>query len=213
MPARKPIAPGTKFGHWTVVERSTARRYNSAMYICECSCGRRVDVDARSLRNNRSSRCYMCARRSMKLDVLPKSLDLLRSGLPTAVIADKIGVSTCTVNSWKRTLGLPRPKHRVKDLMGERFGRWTVVAVAEQVNGFTAWTCECTCGRRRVVRAADLRRGASKSCQSCAMKERRKRERGTVSPLEAALKRQAKWDRQRRAVAASKADEQEGTAA
>jgi hypothetical protein len=184
MPARKPIAPGTKFGHWTVVERSTARRYNSAMYICECSCGRRVDVDARSLRNNRSSRCYMCARRS-----------------------------TCTVNSWKRTLGLPRPKHRVKDLMGERFGRWTVVAVAEQVNGFTAWTCECTCGRRRVVRAADLRRGASKSCQSCAMKERRKRERGTVSPLEAALKRQAKWDRQRRAVAASKADEQEGTAA
>lgn len=59
------------------------------------------------------------------------------------------------------------------DLVGERFGRWTVIAKAEKgKRGEIYWECACDCGEKRIVRAALLRAGKSQSC-GCFSKERR----------------------------------------
>lgn len=55
------------------------------------------------------------------------------------------------------------------DLIGKRFGRWTVLAY---VGGRDrAWSCVCDCGARVVVRGASLRKGQSRSC-GCLQRER-----------------------------------------
>ena len=50
------------------------------------------------------------------------------------------------------------------DLMGQRFGRLVVIAPHENVNGRTAWLCQCDCGVLISVRTSDLRSGHTKSC-------------------------------------------------
>jgi hypothetical protein len=68
-------------------------------------------------------------------------------------------------NNRKKT-GPPR-----KDLVGQRFGRWTVVAPA----GNTAhrnykWLCRCDCGNTAEVSANHLGSERSTSCRPCAKK-------------------------------------------
>lgn len=55
------------------------------------------------------------------------------------------------------------------DMTGRQCGLWTVIErgpnrITPCGNTEAMWLCECQCGTRRLVRAADLRNGASKSC-------------------------------------------------
>ena len=54
------------------------------------------------------------------------------------------------------------PWHR-QDLVGQRFGRLTVLWLAGMANGNCLWHCRCDCGKEKDVRAGGLKRGAS-SC-------------------------------------------------
>ena len=61
------------------------------------------------------------------------------------------------------------------DLIGQKFGRLTVVERAE--NGirkdgspFTRWMCKCDCGKEKIVTGSNLRKGITKSC-GCYAKE------------------------------------------
>lgn len=56
------------------------------------------------------------------------------------------------------------------DLTGQRFGRLTVVAPAENIGRRTAWLCRCDCGRETVVKTGRLRGGRTVSC-GCAYRE------------------------------------------
>lgn len=49
------------------------------------------------------------------------------------------------------------------DLVGMKFGRWTVLEYAEYKNG-VMWLCRCTCGTEKKVRSDHLRYGKSTSC-------------------------------------------------
>lgn len=55
------------------------------------------------------------------------------------------------------------------ELTGQRFGKLTVIAPAENVDGRTAWLCRCQCGRERVVKTCHLRDGHATSygCKPC----------------------------------------------
>lgn len=55
---------------------------------------------------------------------------------------------------------------RLKDITGERFGRWTVMARAPNGSSNQAmWLCQCDCGSEpKVVSGSDLRIGRSLSC-------------------------------------------------
>lgn len=50
------------------------------------------------------------------------------------------------------------------NLFGQRFGRLTVLACAENVGGRTAWLCRCDCGREIVATTRRLRDGRRTSC-------------------------------------------------
>lgn len=50
------------------------------------------------------------------------------------------------------------------DLTGERYGRLTVIDVAENRGNKTAWNCLCDCGNALTVTTGELRRGDTKSC-------------------------------------------------
>lgn len=75
----------------------------------------------------------------------------------------------------------------LKDLTGQRFGRWTVLNRAGSArSGFhvaTLWACRCDCGKVKIVRGNNLRAGKSRSCGclrdeavSRATRERHRRE-------------------------------------
>jgi hypothetical protein len=53
-----------------------------------------------------------------------------------------------------------------QNLLGRKFGRWTVVEESIRVPGSTnaRWLCRCDCGKERVVVDGPLIRGSSRSC-------------------------------------------------
>jgi len=59
---------------------------------------------------------------------------------------------------------IPVSDKRIKDLTGQRFGRWDVIGYVGPVNNNAAWLCHCDCGKKRVVSGARLRSGDSLSC-------------------------------------------------
>ena len=50
------------------------------------------------------------------------------------------------------------------NLVGERFGRWTVLEPAQSKGYVKYWKCQCDCGTIRNVRQMSLRSGKSTSC-------------------------------------------------
>ena len=50
------------------------------------------------------------------------------------------------------------------ELTGQRFGKLTVLAPAENIRKRTAWLCRCDCGQETVVTTARLRNGLRTSC-------------------------------------------------
>jgi hypothetical protein len=59
---------------------------------------------------------------------------------------------------------------KFKDMTGERFGRWVVLAKTDD-EGRAKWWCRCDCGNTGVVSGSVLRKGASVSC-GCVRSER-----------------------------------------
>ena len=50
------------------------------------------------------------------------------------------------------------------DLTGQRFGKLTVIAPADNIEGRTAWRCRCDCGNEIIVKTYHLRDGHTKTC-------------------------------------------------
>jgi hypothetical protein len=69
--------------------------------------------------------------------------------------------------------------HRLVDLAGKRFGRWTVLAIQPERKRYgrtrrattVLWLCRCDCGTERAVIGHTLRQNQSKSC-GCLRRER-----------------------------------------
>ena len=53
---------------------------------------------------------------------------------------------------------------RSENLLGQQFGRWTVIEFAGKVKAWHTWLCRCECGTMKIVRGAALKSGSSKSC-------------------------------------------------
>lgn len=48
--------------------------------------------------------------------------------------------------------------------LGNKYGALTVIEIAKDKNGRTAWLCVCDCGNKKIVRGPDLRKGRITSC-------------------------------------------------
>lgn len=53
---------------------------------------------------------------------------------------------------------------QIKDMAGDRYGRWTVKSFAHIRNGQARWVCVCDCGNKKIVFGSSLQRGNTKSC-------------------------------------------------
>jgi len=54
---------------------------------------------------------------------------------------------------------------RIKDLIGRRFGKLTVVKFEGMLNGRSMWLCKCECGNEKVIRGSHLTDGRITSCK------------------------------------------------
>lgn len=55
-------------------------------------------------------------------------------------------------------------------MIGDRFGKWEVVAATERTataKKLKTWICRCDCGTKRFVAEQSLKNGRSKSCGNC----------------------------------------------
>lgn len=50
------------------------------------------------------------------------------------------------------------------DLTGQKFGKLTALAPAENIKNRTTWLCRCECGKETVVKTYRLRNGRAVSC-------------------------------------------------
>lgn len=53
---------------------------------------------------------------------------------------------------------------KLKNLVGQRFGRLLVIERADSLNGHTRWKCKCDCGNECVVHGTSLKTGSTTSC-------------------------------------------------
>ena len=61
-----------------------------------------------------------------------------------------------------------------EDLIGQKFGRLTVISFNEEVSkqkGYSCWNCKCDCGNEKVIRGNSLKNGHTTSC-GCYQKEK-----------------------------------------
>lgn len=88
-----------------------------------------------------------------------------------------------------------RKGSRVKDITGNKYGRWTVIKICiDKPRGQgTYWWCRCDCGTRKVVRAKSLRDGVSQSCGCFRTDELMTRP--SIFTVEAAIAREEKKKR------------------
>lgn len=59
----------------------------------------------------------------------------------------------------------------LKELKGQTFGKWKVLERVENDKNGGYWLCQCVCGTQKVVFGGELRRGKSKQCKSCGLKQ------------------------------------------
>src|SRR5580692_11826925 len=58
-----------------------------------------------------------------------------------------------------------RLPYRVKNIVGQKFGRLTVVKFAgTSAYQFAQWECQCICGKRTLAVTSELNSGHKKSC-------------------------------------------------
>lgn len=58
-------------------------------------------------------------------------------------------------------------KYLEKDLIGRRFGRWTVLYETVKSEDYRTFRCKCDCGNEYDVRLYDLLSGKSQRCRHC----------------------------------------------
>jgi hypothetical protein len=140
--------PGSRVGRWQVLALAGKDKSNHRLCRCQCTCAAQTvrDVHAFSLMNGESQSCG-CLQREAHAERRPQA------ETP------------------------PAAKARVTpaQLVGQRVGRWLVLAVAgRDKTKHPLCRCQCTCAAQTVrdVRAERLVNGASQSC-GCLQREAR----------------------------------------
>lgn len=57
-----------------------------------------------------------------------------------------------------------RANPQTEDLMGQKFGKWTVIGPVDKLGHNIRWKCRCECGNEAMVGVGNLKTGKSVSC-------------------------------------------------
>lgn len=161
---------GQKFGKLTVVEFAELRN-RAAFWKCHCECGNEKVISANALRTGNTQSCG-CTR----------ALNLVGKRFGQLVVLEKAESNKynqtqylCRCDCGRETVKLgsllvsgKTTSCGRKNLIGMRFGKWSVLEEAEPIisNGKKgrAYLCKCDCGTTKILQAKSLTGGQSLSC-------------------------------------------------
>lgn len=149
------------------------------VWNCRCDCGKEFQVDARKLKTGLVQSCGcepmsaeqywdLTNMRFGSLAVLGKSGNRAKDRNPLWLCRCDCGRE---IETTKRRLlsgsvsscGCGRTPP-LKDWIGKRFGRATVIAYAGKKDGRHLWRCRCGCGKEFVANQSNLQDGQTTSC-------------------------------------------------
>lgn len=179
------IAPGDRFGRWTVIEESEDNK-GKKRWLCRCDCGTQRSVLEKSLHYGESVSCG-CLRRENAMKALSYELEGQRFGnLLVLHRAQKqprtSGVSwTCLCDCGREcdvlATHLTKGKKThcgcqnlssgpAKDVTGQKFGRLTALYPTGESNRFGSrmWHCRCDCGTELDLSYNELAYTPRQSC-------------------------------------------------
>lgn len=202
--AKPKISVGFRIGHLTVQSATDQRKNGYTVWNCRCDCGNELQLDTRALQRGTVQDCGCL----MPTKPGTRNLTGVRFGRlvclePTAERGPEGGViwkcqcdcgNTCLAVSTQLTKGYKKScgcwgHPPLKDFIGKRFGKLTVLSYAGKRAGMHRWKCLCDCGKETIVGQTLLQTGKTMSCgclQTEAIREKLKLCDGTsVTILEA----------------------------
>lgn len=177
---------GKRFGHWVVLNRDLSDQSTSkqgARWLCKCDCGRVKSVLGYSLKDGRTTSCGCQSRLRIndltgqkfgKLTVIRQDLNSTsnRPGAKWICRCDcgnDISVPAGRLKSGQtKSCGCLKSQsfsNTPYDLIGKRFGHWTVLRKDPVKSGDGSYFfCQCDCGNIKSISSSSLRNGFSTSC-------------------------------------------------
>lgn len=200
------VEVGYQFGEFTVVAPTEKKKNGYKVWICQCSCGEKVEMDTRKIQRGTQLDCGHNARKELVGKVFGKLTIkevVLKNGKVFCKCQCECGKETfVSYNDLK--------SGRVKscgcgyhtngwDLTGQTFGKLTVLGYAGKFKGTHRWTCACSCGNTCEVSQTSLLSGKTRSCgclRAETLEQSLKRSQGTsVTLIEARKKKTIKSNR------------------
>ena len=93
---------------------------------------------------------------------------LYNKGLSILNISYELNRNKNTIKKYVKEMGLVREN---PDLIGQVFGKLTVIELDQESSDRRKWICKCSCGNTVSVREYNLKSGNTKSC-GCTRKEK-----------------------------------------
>ncbi len=197
---------GYRFGKLTVAAKTGRHKNGYTVWLCDCDCGGSIELDTRAIQRGAYKDC------GCETKVAPRARDLtgMRFGKLVAISpteerkyhttvwrcvcdCDKVAYVPASqlLSGYVKSCGcLSHPP--LKDYIGKRFGKLTVISYEGKRDGQHIWRCRCDCGNETEVRQSYLQCGHTTSCgcaQAEAYRENLKLVDGTsVTKLEASKK-------------------------
>ncbi len=175
---RPKISVGYRTGMLEVVEPTTNRKNGYTIWQCRCDCGGERCLDTRTLQRGTIQDCGCVTKvppgasdltgmRFGKLVVVAPTDRRLHTSVVWRCLCDCDNVAYVSArqlqSGYTKSCGcLGHPP--LKDFIGKRFGKLTVIAYEEKRAGMHRWRCKCDCGNETVVGQTLLQTGKTKSC-------------------------------------------------
>lgn len=192
MPKRTICPINQKFDRWTVLADVPNTR--PAKWLCRCDCGTMKEVDAYTIRNDKTSSCgCLIAEKARErfIDISGQRFGKLIAISRTDKIAsDETSIWLCQCDCGKYTTkplsylrcgdtkscGCSWLHDNPNDITGQRFGRLVAIRPVK-MRRTRGWLCQCDCGKLKRVYTGPLLSGATRSC-GCLQTESRKKRSG-----------------------------------
>lgn len=177
---------GQKFGKLVVLSRSETKNKRT-MWLCKCDCGNECVVRADSLKHNNTISCGCAQRENASvanfknevgkkygfLTVIKPLSEKSNSGETMWECQCDCGNTTVVQgsslrNGHTKSCGCHQKNvissMTLKNEIGNRYGKLTVVGYEGIKNGKALWKCKCDCGNDALVSGINLRYGDTLSC-------------------------------------------------
>lgn len=176
---RPKIEIGFRIGHLLVQSATDQRKNGYTIWNCRCDCGGEIQLDTRTLQRGTVQDCGCLSRTKPGVkDLTGKRFGKLVCLLPTDLRGTSGSViwnckcdcgNTCLAVSTQLTKGYKKScgcwgHPPLKDFIGKRFGKLTVLSYVGKRAGMHRWKCLCECGKETIVGQTLLQTGKTKSC-------------------------------------------------